>query len=315
MTDLYPSRCSAEPAVLPRLDPVAWQEWHPDAPLSRERYERWSEDGFLVLDDVFSPAEVAVFQNELRALRARTDLAGRPECIAEPRTCEMRSLFAPQHHSALYRTLMRDARILEIARFLLADEVYVHQSRVNFKPGFQGREFFWHSDFETWHTEDGLPRMRTLSVSIALSDNTVFNGPLMLIPGSHREYIACVGETPDGHFRRSLQRQEAGLPDADNIARLARNGIHSVTGKAGTVTIFDCNTLHGSAGNMSPWPRSNLFFVYNSVSNRPQAPFAASGPRPWYISERERFEALESLRPDYLTEFGPVPAAAARKAA
>ena len=313
MTDPYPSRCSTRPEVLPRQEPVAWQEWSPDAPLSRERYEAWCRDGFLVLDDVFDEDEIAVFQAELERLRAHPDLAGLEECIAEPTHHELRSLFAPQHHSALYRTLMRDARLLEIARFLLGDNVYVHQSRVNFKPGFQGREFFWHSDFETWHAEDGLPGMRALSASIALTENTACNGPLMLIPGSHREFISCVGDTPDEHYRRSLQRQEAGLPDMDNIERLAANGIRAATGKVGTVTLFDCNTLHGSAGNLSPWPRSNLFFVYNSVSNRPQAPFAASQPRPWYISEREDFAPLQPVRPDYVAEFGTSSARARKR--
>jgi hypothetical protein len=43
------------------------------------------------------------------------------------------------------------------ARQLLGSDVYVHQSRVNFKPGFNGQDFYWHSDFETWHAEDGMP--------------------------------------------------------------------------------------------------------------------------------------------------------------
>jgi len=142
--------------------------------------------------------------------------------------------------------------------------------------------------------------MRTFSVSITLTENNLYNGPLMLIPGFHKEYISCVGNTPDFHYRRSLQKQEAGLPDEESIARLAEsNGIKAATGKAGTMVLFDCNTLHGSGGNMSPWPRSNIFFVYNSVENKPEAPFAASSPRPWYIGERENLEGLEACRPDY----------------
>lgn len=54
-------------------------------------------------------------------------------------------------------------------RQILGSEVYIHQSRVNYKPGYGGTGFYWHSDFETWHSEDGMPRMRALSVSIALT--------------------------------------------------------------------------------------------------------------------------------------------------
>ena len=88
-----------------------------------------------------------------------------------------------------------------MAEQLLGSRVYVHQSRINYKSGFDGKEFYWHSDFETWHAEDGLPRMRAVSASIALSDNTPLNGPLMLIPGSHRHFVACIGETPDDHYK------------------------------------------------------------------------------------------------------------------
>ena len=61
-------------------------------------------------------------------------------------------------------------------------DIYIHQSRVNRKPGFRGREFDWHSDFETWHAEDGMPRMRAVSVSVALTENRPDNGSLMIMP-------------------------------------------------------------------------------------------------------------------------------------
>ncbi len=64
------------------------------------------------------------------------------------------------------------------------------------EPGFKGKGFNWHSDFETWHSEDGMPRMRCLSCSIVMTDNNEFNGPLMLIPSSQKYFIPCVGRTP-----------------------------------------------------------------------------------------------------------------------
>src|SRR3546814_10424765 len=81
--------------------------------------------------------------------------------------------------------------------------------------GFKGREFYWHSDFETWHVEDGMPRMRALSMSVLLAENTPHNGPLMVIPGSHRTYLTCLGETPDDHYLSSLKKQEYGVPDEE----------------------------------------------------------------------------------------------------
>mgnify|MGYP006151706647 CR=1 FL=1 len=69
-----------------------------------------------------------------------------------------------------------------------------------------------------------MPRMRALSMSVLLAENTPHNGPLMLIPGSHRQYLTCVGETPEDHYRQSLKRQEYGVPDGESLTKLAQQG-------------------------------------------------------------------------------------------
>ena len=70
----------------------------------------------------------------------------------------MRSVFAVHRSSALFASISEDPRLLSLAQNILGDDVYIHQSRLNYKPAFHGREFFWHSDFETWHAEDGMPQ-------------------------------------------------------------------------------------------------------------------------------------------------------------
>ena len=62
-------------------------------------------------------------------------------------------------------------------------------------------------------------------------------------------------------------------------------------GPAGSVTFFECNLMHGSNGNITPHPRRNVFFVYNSVENTLVEPFAAPSPRPTYIASR-KFDPL-----------------------
>lgn len=287
MTDLYPSRRAPEPGVFPRRDAVVHSTWTPDAPLSRDQAEQFDQQGYLVLDDVFGTQEMATLQAE--TVRLLGDPCGlqRDTMITEPGGEEVRSIFAIHAQSQLIGRLASDDRLAGVARFLLGDDVYIHQSRLNYKPGFQGKEFYWHSDFETWHVEDGMPRMRALSMSILLAENTPHNGPLMLMPGSHRTFVSCVGETPDDHYKMSLKKQEYGVPDEDSLARLAhRHGIVSSIGKPGTVIIFDCNMMHGSNGNITPFPRANAFIVYNAVSNRLQAPFGAKTPRPEFVASR-----------------------------
>lgn len=287
MKDLYPSRHATVAEFLPRHDPVVHGDWDDAAPISREQAEHFDRDGYLVLENVFSDAEVTYLQREAGALLGDPDALEEETVITEPGGKEVRSIFRIHAQSRMIERLAADARLAGVARFLLNDDVYMHQSRLNYKPGFQGKEFYWHSDFETWHVEDGMPRMRALSMSVLLAENTPHNGPLMLIPGSHRQFLTCVGETPKDHYRQSLKRQEYGVPDEDSLAELAhRFGIVAPTGKPGSVVIFDCNIMHGSNGNITPFPRANAFLVYNAVSNRLEAPFGVDRPRPAFIAAR-----------------------------
>lgn len=132
-----------------------------------------------------------------------------------------------------------------------------------------------------------MPRMRALSMSVLLVENTPNNGPLMVIPGSHHVFVGCVGETPEDHYQHSLRKQEYGVPDENTLAELAhRQGIVAPVGKPGTVIVFDCNMMHGSNGNITPFPRANAFVVYNAVINALVEPFAAAKPRPDFIAAR-----------------------------
>jgi len=108
------------------------------------------------------------------------------------------------------------------------------------------------------------------------------------MPGTHKNFIACAGETPEDNHKTSLKKQEIGVPSHDALTKMAKeHGIDYASGKAGTVVLFDCNTMHGSNGNITPFPRSNAFFVYNAWSNRVVAPFAAKNPRPAFLSSRD----------------------------
>ncbi|WP_432695966.1 ectoine hydroxylase [Marinobacterium sp. YM272] len=296
--DLYPSRQQEEPQIIERQDPTLYNQNFNNAPLSEAQLKQYERDGYILLPDLFSQAEVKRFLAEMGQMEKDPDLLASETAITEPNGNALRSVFQIHHNNELYASVAADPRIADIARFILDDQVYIHQSRLNFKPGFSGKEFYWHSDFETWHVEDGMPRMRALSASILLTDNTEFNGPLMVMPGSHREYIACVGETPEDYYLESLKAQTLGTPDAASLQQFQqRYGLRSSAAKAGSVLLFDCNLMHGSNSNITASPRSNLFFVYNALSNQVVEPFGGGKPRPEFLASRERITPVVSPAP------------------
>ncbi|MET8173503.1 phytanoyl-CoA dioxygenase family protein, partial [Streptomyces clavifer] len=101
-------------------------------------------------------------------------------------------------------------------------------------------------------------------------------------------FLGCSGETPKDNYKKSLQMQDAGTPSDEALTKMAdRHGIKLFTGKAGSATWFDCNAMHGSGDNITPYPRSNVFIVFNSVENTAQEPFAAPIRRPEFIGARD----------------------------
>jgi ectoine hydroxylase len=296
--DFYPTRLERPVENIERIDPVVHStgDDRQKGPLSETELASYERDGFLVFNNFLDQATVQKFREDLRAYEDDESILQSEGTITEPGKQEIRSIFGIHELSERFDRLTRDPKILDMVHQLLGSDVYIHQSRINFKPGFHGKGFDWHSDFETWHAEDGMPRMRSVSFSIALTDNTPFNGPLMLVPGSHKTFIPCVGRTPEDNYQSSLKKQELGVPsDKDLDQMIERGGIKAPTGPAGSLIIFECNTLHASNANMSPWPRSNLFFVYNSVENQLEQPFCGNKPRPDFLGNRSNTEALRPV--------------------
>lgn len=286
--DIYASRGREQGAIRARPHPVIWAQDRSNPPLAAQRIAQYERDGYLLLNDVFSAQEVVLLQQELNRLREQAEGASRPEVITEPGSGQVRSIFAIHESSPVFARLAADQRLAGLARWLLGDEVYIHQSRLNYKGGFHGQSFYWHSDFETWHVEDGMPLPRALSISVSLTDNTPHNGPLLVLPGSHKHYVVCAGETPADNYKTSLKVQETGVPADAHLRQLAEaGGLVDTAGPAGSVLVFDCNLLHGSANNITHLPRSNAFFVYNAMSNQLRAPYCNQAPRPDYIAKRE----------------------------
>ena len=295
--DLYPSRVSDKPGTMMRVDPVVWGgvDAVPNGPLSQEQLDSFDKNGFVWLEGLLEAEEVERYRAEMSRMTHDQEIRASEVSVIEKESDTVRSIFEIHKRSDIFKGLAKDKRIADAARQIVGSDVYIHQSRINLKQEMYGAGFFWHSDFETWHTEDGLPRCRTVSASVALTENNEFNGPLMVVPGSHKTFVSCVGETPDNNFESSLKKQEIGTPDLGSLKQLVEGSeIVAPKGPAGSVLLFDCNIMHASTENLSPFPRSNAFFVFNSVENAAEKPFAAPSPRPEHIGSRD-FTPVDQL--------------------
>lgn len=239
--DHYPTRNNDQTVVMERHDPVV-HGWDADGPLSTQDLQSYDDNGYLAIDQLLSPEELNEFRDELHRLANDPEVKADDATITEAESNEVRSIFNVHRTNELFKRIANDPRLVRRVEQLLGSKVYLHQSRINYKPGFVGKDFWWHSDFESWHAEDGMPTPRAASISISLTDNYSFNGPLMVMPGSHKKFISCAGGTPEDNYKKSLVMQGAGVPNKDTLTDFAdKYGIDVLEGQAGGAVIFDSN--------------------------------------------------------------------------
>jgi ectoine hydroxylase len=279
--DPYPTRMAGDPELLERIEPTVWSGT--PGPIDPATLAAHDSRGYSIHHDLLSPPEVQAYCAELDRLAADSTAEG---VVIEDD--QVRTIFGVHGLSPLIAELVRDPRVLDRARQILGSEVYVHQSRATYLAAFEGRGHYWHSDFETWHAEDGMPVPRAVSMSIALTDHHPFNGGLMMMPGSHRMFVPCSGGTPPEHYRTPLADHEIGVPSTEHLTSLASAyGIEQFTAPAGSALMFDANLMHGSGNNITPFPRSHIYLVFNSVDNTPAKPFSGGPPRPAHVAARD----------------------------
>ncbi len=283
-----------------RVDPVLWPSNGFTGPLSQDQLRSFDEEGFLILPEGFFPLQLVKECSEAMQALANQDHQSpqeveegfhnrRVKVINEAGVNAVRSLFRiDQELTNPLARLVRSEKSITTAQQILQDEVYIHQCRVNFQSAFDGCGFFWHSDFESWYAEDGMPRMRAMSLVAFLANNSAQNGALMIIPRSHKLFIATYGRQGSKHWETSLQNQSYGIVPRQALRELVeQEGIVYAEGKPGQGVIFDCNLIHGSHSNISPHSRINVFSVFNAVSNSLQTPFYANKPRAEYVATRD----------------------------
>ncbi len=191
-------------------------------------------------------------------------------------------------------------KLVESAMQILGSQVYIHQLKINFKAPFTGQVWPWHQDFIYWHKEDGMPEPRAVNVAIFLEEVNEFNGPLCLIPGSHKEgIISSLNQTErdsipveNDEWLLNFQAKLKYTTSEKIVSNLVEKyGIEAPKGVAGSVLFFHPNIVHGSTNNISPMSRQMAIITYNSVEN---IPVAVENPRPDFIVGRD-YKAIKPL--------------------
>jgi L-proline 4-hydroxylase len=173
----------------------------------------------------------------------------------------------------------------------------------------------WHQDYGTWARDDGMPEPRAMNIAVFLDAVMPINGPLFLIPKSHRQGVLDAGHdklttsyplwTLDNETVARLAAQAAddvadSVDRADGVDRTDRVGIVAPAGNPGSVLMFHGNLVHASPPNITPYPRKIVYLTLCAVSND-----ITKFTRPEWIAHRD-FTPIKPVGDDALYEYARV---------
>lgn len=258
--------------------------------LNDKQIKHFSDDGYLIIPELFSAGEAALLRDQLPSIFAERC----PENFREKASDVVRTAMALHLRNPVFARLVRHPRLAGPAMQILGPDVYVQQVKVNAKEPFAGEVWQWHYDFATHHGEDGVQRPLALNLHVFLDEINDYNGPLLFIPGSHR----------GGPVASALDTTTTSYPlwtvDNDTVSSLIEaEGLVTAKGPPGTGLIFGDCMVHGSPANMSPWPRRIFSLILNPVSNA-----ATRHRRPDHQHHRD-VTPLAPLADDCLTHEAP----------
>tara|TARA_B110000438_G_scaffold260377_1_gene270387 strand:+ start:165 stop:965 length:801 start_codon:yes stop_codon:yes gene_type:complete len=234
--------------------------------LSKKEIEQFNSEGFLFFPSLFDAEEIANLNSRLPSILSDRG----PKTLRERGSDSVRSAIAPHLDDEVFQKLSLHPRLVQPAQQILEGEVYLHQFKVNAKEAHDGEIWHWHQDYRTWYEDDGMPEPDVINATVFLDEVNEFNGPMMFIPGSHKNGRM----ESDNDFERvpeygRLSADAVGSPYKQETINneIAKNGIVAPKGPAGSTIFFHGCTLHGSGPNMSPWGRAMVFSSLNKVEN------------------------------------------------
>ncbi|MFT5113068.1 MAG: ectoine hydroxylase [Parasphingorhabdus sp.] len=227
--------------------------------LTEQQFASYFEQGYIFLPELLPVDQISAVMSQVQRLCS----LDRPEVIFENDGTTVRSLMNVHSFCAEANILARHPAIIEPAMRIIESDIYIFQCILNLKRAFSGDMWQWHQDYPTYLTDDGMPANRLLNVLIFMEEVNEFNGPLMMVPGSHH---CDAFENDEDDITTSFPIRAL---DNERVAeQVALNGIVAPKGPPGSVILANSNIIHGSAPNMSPWNRSMISMTLNSVENK-----------------------------------------------
>jgi nucleotide-binding universal stress UspA family protein len=229
-----------------------------EAALSSAEQARFWEDGWLVINDLFSEAEVA----EMRVAIESPEIAE----AARNAGLEYQTVHCSDHRTASAvpgaGAGPADRRAVDE---LIGPDIQLQHSKLAARRARRRRAA---STGTRTSPSSRTPTRTSSPVMVMLDHATEENGCMHMVRGSHR--LGPLDHAQNGRFTGACQQPEHWEAHPERVA--------AVTPRAGGISIHHCLTLHGSGPNPSGLPRRGVVFQYRAMT--PTSSPTPSSPTP-----------------------------------
>ena len=170
--------------------------------ITDEQVASYRENGYIVVHDLFSQAEIAGMRQACDDLveRSRSLTANDVDYEFEPGHSasqpQIRRLRRPMKSDDRFAAASRAPKLIDILARLIGPEIRLSHpnGKLNWKQPGYGAAIEWHQDWVGYpHTNEDL-----LAVGLPLDDVDMDNSPMLVIPGSHKGPIYSEHTTMKG---------------------------------------------------------------------------------------------------------------------
>lgn len=228
--------------------------------ITSKQVDFYNENGFVVVENVVDAATrdsmktvIAELIAKARGLTDHNDIYDL-EPSHTPATPRVRRIKKPTTVHPIFDQVVKSPAMVAILQKLIGPNVRLHGSKLNMKDPQYGSPVEWHQDWAFYpHTNDDV-----LAIGLMLEDIDEANGPLLVIPGSHRGPV--YDHHVDGRFCGAMDPTKGEVDFAKAV---------SCPGKAGSCSFHHVRLVHGSAQNTSNRPRPLMLYEVTAADAWP----------------------------------------------
>src|SRR5581483_701036 len=222
-----------------------------DIVITPKQVDFYRENGYIVVENLVDAATrdaikavVADLIDQARGLTTHNDVYDL-EPSHTPTNPRVRRIKKPTQVHPIFDQLVKSPQMVAVLKALIGPNVRLHGSKLNMKDPQYGSPVEWHQDWAFYpHTNDDI-----LAIGVMLEDIDDTNGPLLVLPGTHRGPV--YDHHVDGRFCGAMDPLACGLDFSKAVA---------CPGKAGSCSFHHVRLVHGSAENTSNRPRPLMLY-------------------------------------------------------